>query len=298
VLGYVIRHRGEYVTAFHLHREDTGAFVMAASFSADKTGKVIFHTMQDSYQRTMAQLPRNEDSAVYLGMMDADSVGIKFTIHDHRVVDTKSSNRNVHDLGLVIYKSNVLGRYPNSMQILVPRKSESSVLDDKKKQQSILERYKVLKQGRKKESLTRRLSNEFMKFKERTSRSSMGSSRGFSAPGSFDDDDTDEQYRAVEQDDLADLLAFQTRQPVWNEDLLAWTLNFDGRVKLASKKNFLIKIEEDNYWMEQEFDDSDDFLRFGKVRKTRFTLDYRYPMSPTVALGICISTFVKKLAVT
>jgi hypothetical protein len=31
---------------------------------------------------------------------------------------------------------------------------------------------------------------------------------------------------------------------MWNEDLLAWTLNFDGRVKQASKKNFLIKLEE------------------------------------------------------
>ncbi len=32
-------------------------------------------------------------SAVYLGVMDADAMGIKFTIHDHRIVNTKSHNR-------------------------------------------------------------------------------------------------------------------------------------------------------------------------------------------------------------
>ena len=35
----------------------------------------------------------------------------------------------------------------------------------------------------------------------------------------------------------------QTKKPSWNEKLGAWTLNFSGRVKIASKKNFLITAE-------------------------------------------------------
>ena len=33
-------------------------------------------------------------------MMDADSVGIKFTIHDHRVIDTKSNKRYADRISL------------------------------------------------------------------------------------------------------------------------------------------------------------------------------------------------------
>ena len=35
------------------------------------------------------------------------------------------------------------------------------------------------------------------------------------------------------------------------------------------------------------------FLRFGKMSKTRFSLDFRYPLSPLVALGIACTTFAK-----
>lgn len=36
-------------------------------------------------------------------------------------------------------------------------------------------------------------------------------------------------------------------KPSWNEQLNAWTLNFNGRVKIASKKNFLIAPEKVAY---------------------------------------------------
>ncbi|DAZ93979.1 TPA: hypothetical protein N0F65_005490 [Lagenidium giganteum] len=106
-------------------------------------------------------------------------------------------------------------------------------------------------------------------------------------------------YGAVEQDDFqSDLLVFETKQPSWNEDLGAWTLNFHGRVKMASKKNFLIVAEQGNDRMEEDFGDDVVFLRFGKVTKTRFTLDFTWPMSPMVALAIACSSFAHKIAVT
>ena len=49
-----------------------------------------------------------------------------------------------------------------------------------------------------------------------------------------------EGYGGLEQDDMQDLLVFETKKPSWNSRLSAWTLNFSGRVKRASKKNFLL----------------------------------------------------------
>ncbi|RLN98714.1 hypothetical protein BBJ28_00012685 [Nothophytophthora sp. Chile5] len=103
-------------------------------------------------------------------------------------------------------------------------------------------------------------------------------------------------YGAVEQDEYRrDLLTFETKKPSWNETLSAWTLNFQGRVKVASKKNFLlVSADSDENGEEQETT----VLRFGKVSKTRFTLDYAAPLAPIQALAIACSAFANKIAVT
>ncbi|RLN68600.1 hypothetical protein BBJ29_001514 [Phytophthora kernoviae] len=103
-------------------------------------------------------------------------------------------------------------------------------------------------------------------------------------------------YGAVEQNEYQkDLLVFETKQPSWNEELGAWTLNFQGRVKVASKKNFLLVATETNDSGEEE---EITVLRFGKVSKTRFTLDYAAPMAPIQALAVACSAFANKMAVT
>ena len=90
----------------------------------------------------------------------------------------------------------------------------------------------------------------------------------------------------------------QTKKPSWNDELGAWTLNFHGRVKAASKKNFLIVPEQGNDRMEDAFGEDQVYLRFGKVTKARFTLDFRAPLSPCMALAIACSSFAHKIAVT
>ncbi|KAJ0398597.1 hypothetical protein ATCC90586_004759 [Pythium insidiosum] len=127
--------------------------------------------------------------------------------------------------------------------------------------------------------------------------------------------DTSTPYGAVEQEDYdCDLLTFETKKPSWNEELGAWTLNFqgrvkmaskknflvvpEGRVKMASKKNFLVVPEVGNEAMEAEFGEEKTYLRFGKVTKARFALDYQAPMSPIIALAIACSSFAHKIAVT
>ncbi|KAG7392394.1 hypothetical protein PHYPSEUDO_000802 [Phytophthora pseudosyringae] len=103
-------------------------------------------------------------------------------------------------------------------------------------------------------------------------------------------------YGAVEQEEYEkDLLVFETKQPSWNEELGAWTLNFQGRVKVASKKNFLL-VGNDT---KQNGDEEEiTALRFGKVSKTRFTLDYAAPLAPIQALAVACSAFANKRAVT
>jgi hypothetical protein len=106
-------------------------------------------------------------------------------------------------------------------------------------------------------------------------------------------------YGAIEQEEYADMIVFETKKPSWNEELGAWTLNFNGRVKVASKKNLLMVAENQNLAMEEEFGGEEKiYLRFGKVTKTRFTLDHQAPISPILALAIACSSFAHKIVVT
>lgn len=58
IYGQVERRRGDKVTAFNLHREDTGEFLLACSCDAEMTGLFVFHRIQDSHLRTINDIPR------------------------------------------------------------------------------------------------------------------------------------------------------------------------------------------------------------------------------------------------
>lgn len=86
-------------------------------------------------------------------------------------------------------------------------------------------------------------------------------------------------------------LILKNKAPRWHENLQCWCLNFNGRVTVASVKNFqLVASDEDG----QEHDDV--ILQFGKVGKDMFTMDYRYPISAFQAFAICLSSFDTKIA--
>lgn len=80
----------------------------------------------------------------------------------------------------------------------------------------------------------------------------------------------------------------RTRQPRWNPELDAWTMDFKGRVKLASKKNFQLEREGDDRVL----------MLFGKVSRQRYSLDYQSPMTAVSAFAVALSTFADKLMVT
>lgn len=68
----------------------------------------------------------------------------------------------------------------------------------------------------------------------------------------------------------------------------AYVLNFNGRVTMASVKNFQLVTPEDEETV---------LLQFGRTEKERFSMDFQWPLSPLQAFAITLSSFDYKLGV-
>lgn len=91
-------------------------------------------------------------------------------------------------------------------------------------------------------------------------------------------------YKAKAFDEV---LVLQNKQPTWNADTGAFTLDFKGRVTQASVKNFqLVHSENPEYVV----------LQFGRVGAEKFTMDYQWPMTALQAFQIVLTSFDWKLA--
>lgn len=86
------------------------------------------------------------------------------------------------------------------------------------------------------------------------------------------------------------MLMLKNKAPRWHEQLQCWCLNFNGRVTVASVKNFQLVACVNGE------DGEDVILQFGKVGKDAFTMDYQYPISAFQAFAICLSSFDTKIA--
>jgi len=91
-------------------------------------------------------------------------------------------------------------------------------------------------------------------------------------------------------DDLmedSELKYCENREPSWFEAIQAYSLDFSGRVTLPSNKNFQLCMREDMV------------LQFGKVVSREdinvYTIDFKFPLSPLQAFGICITSIDRKL---
>ncbi|KAL2485828.1 Tubby-like F-box protein 3 [Abeliophyllum distichum] len=89
-------------------------------------------------------------------------------------------------------------------------------------------------------------------------------------------------------------LVLKNKTPRWHEQLQCWCLNFNGRVTVASVKNFQLVVSIRNASGGQELENV--ILQFGKVGKDVFTMDYQYPISAFQAFAICLSSFDTKIA--
>ncbi|KAI7744240.1 hypothetical protein M8C21_001000 [Ambrosia artemisiifolia] len=87
-----------------------------------------------------------------------------------------------------------------------------------------------------------------------------------------------------------DPMVLKNKAPRWHEQLQCWCLNFNGRVTVASVKNFQLVASMENGEHENVI------IQFGKVGKDVFTMDYQYPLSAFQAFAICLSSFDTKIA--
>ena len=92
----------------------------------------------------------------------------------------------------------------------------------------------------------------------------------------------------IERDSTPDCVCLVNKKPRWSDSVGAYVLNFNGRVTMASVKNFQL--------VEKGSDEETVILQFGRIGKNKFSMDYRWPMSAYQAFAICLSAFDGKLA--
>ncbi|CAG8454518.1 10540_t:CDS:2 [Acaulospora morrowiae] len=87
--------------------------------------------------------------------------------------------------------------------------------------------------------------------------------------------------------DHRDILVLHNKSPQWNEETQSYVLNFNGRVTLASVKNFQIVHDNDLDYI---------IMQFGRIEEDTFNMDFMYPMCPLQAFAIALTSFDAKLA--
>eukprot|EP00357_Protocruzia_adherens_P026546 CAMPEP_0115007224 /NCGR_PEP_ID=MMETSP0216-20121206/21034_1 /TAXON_ID=223996 /ORGANISM="Protocruzia adherens, Strain Boccale" /LENGTH=626 /DNA_ID=CAMNT_0002374089 /DNA_START=84 /DNA_END=1964 /DNA_ORIENTATION=+ len=85
----------------------------------------------------------------------------------------------------------------------------------------------------------------------------------------------------VAKGDTDEMICVKNKEPQWNEELGAYVLNFRGRVRVASVKNFqLVDNNDDDYI----------YLLFGKLDEETFAMDFQWPLCPMQAFAICLTS--------
>ncbi|KAI9298886.1 brain tubby protein-like protein [Neoconidiobolus thromboides FSU 785] len=99
--------------------------------------------------------------------------------------------------------------------------------------------------------------------------------------------DSEGLIESYKQKNSEKLLILKNKAPQWNEETQSYVLNFNGRVTLASVKNFQIV---------HDFDLDYIVMQFGRISMDTFTMDFQYPLCPLQAFSIALSSFDAKLA--
>jgi hypothetical protein len=91
-------------------------------------------------------------------------------------------------------------------------------------------------------------------------------------------------HRTAPVDETSLPVLLRNKSPHWNDNMRCWCLNFRGRVKLASVKNFQLIRDDDPA--------ERIVMQFGKVDKDAFILDFNPTvLSAAQAFAICLTTF-------
>ena len=99
--------------------------------------------------------------------------------------------------------------------------------------------------------------------------------------------ENDTMLAKIKNKEFQKMMYLINKPPNWNDTVGAYVLNFNGRVTMASVKNFQL--------VQPDYLDNI-LLQFGRVGKDEFTMDFRAPLSPFQAFSICLSSFDSKIA--
>ena len=80
--------------------------------------------------------------------------------------------------------------------------------------------------------------------------------------------------------------------PEWDYFYKTYKLNFNGRVKQRSKKNFILKYKNPN----ENKIENDKLLQCGKINDNCYALDFISPLSPFEAFSISITSIISKIS--
>lgn len=321
VYGRVERRRAGRLTWLELYNASDDSFVCAAALTSDLGGPIYLHTRRETKGSVDGvAVPKRRGDPAFLGVVAPQSaLGTEFALFDddplafaaEAAASTTSPVREVRgllhsghgggdddnaaslaeqhgqgrwrrpplDFALIQFKPNVLGSTPNVFTLTVRLSSIWNQGDDDDdgdwRPMPLRERLRQQSQRRKSwdASLWDRAKSATQQQQRPTATAAL--------------------YSAVNTEEVSDEVAsFETKKPEWSAEMGGWTMDFNGRVSLSSKKNcVLIPVDE------LAFGHDTTILRFGKVAKHRFALDYRYPVSPIVALGVAATLFAKKLVV-
>jgi len=83
---------------------------------------------------------------------------------------------------------------------------------------------------------------------------------------------------------LDKLILLENKPPSWNNEAGAYVLNFNGRVTMASVKNFQLCTHDEQH-----------IMQFGRTGNDEFSLDVQWPMSLLQAFAVSLSSFDSKL---
>ncbi|CAI9781131.1 unnamed protein product [Fraxinus pennsylvanica] len=273
--------RNRVTQTYHLYlnlnqaANDDGKFLLSAQRCR--------YTTYTEYLISLNAKDASKDSTFYVGKLRSNFLGTKFTIYDAQPPNagakvTKSRSTRLSGMKQVFprvpsgnypvahisYELNILGaRGPRRMQCIMDAIPGSAIEPG-----GVVPVQTDLLLG----NLDSFLSIPFFRSKS----TSMGS------------------FQSVLSTLKVDVLILKNKNPRWHEQLQCWCLNFNGRVTVASVKNFQLVASVESGAGGQEHEDV--ILQFGKVGKDVFAMDYQYPISAFQAFAICLSSFDTRAA--
>ena len=243
----------------------------------EKSGKVLVAACcRDGKSFILSSDEKEFDagSESYLGIVKPNFTGTTFKCLDYGIDPAiLPGDGLLHSKAIehasIVYVTNVLGRVPNAMTVVIPKieATQSDLVGDE----------------------------------QRLFTSTKGDGKADGNDPSASTADTDyvpAHHKASMTEKLAKyynkkddrVFILKTRQPIWSDEADAWTMDFNGRVKLASKKNFqLVDINNDK---------EKTLMNFGKVTKEHFSLDYCKPMTLIQCFAVALTSFSDKMMVT